>query len=43
MKAFRFPPELWAEVEQHIPRGERTALLVECLRREVNRRKRKDD
>lgn len=40
MKSFRFPPELWAQVEAYIPRGERSAIIQDCLERAVKRRKR---
>jgi hypothetical protein len=39
-KSFRFPPDLWADVEQFIPAGERSSIIQDCLRRTVARRRR---
>lgn len=38
-KSFSFPPELWAEIELHIPEGERSGLVQQCLGKEAKRRK----
>jgi hypothetical protein len=40
IRTFSCPPELWEEAEKHIPTRERSAVIQECLRREVKRRKR---
>jgi hypothetical protein len=40
LRSFKFPPDLWALVEENIPAGERTAIVQACLKREALRRKR---
>jgi hypothetical protein len=40
-KSFKFPPELWAEVEEHIPKGQRSRLVQECLQRAAARARKK--
>jgi hypothetical protein len=39
-RSFTCPPDLWAQVQAHIPERERSALIQGWLRREVARRKR---
>jgi hypothetical protein len=39
MMAFRIPPEVYAEARQWIPEGERTAVVVACLKRAIARKK----
>ncbi len=40
---FSLPPDLKADIEAHIPDGERSRVVQDCLRREVARRKRARD
>jgi uncharacterized protein (DUF433 family) len=39
-KTIRFPPDLWRELEEAVPQGERSAVVQEGLRRELMRRQR---
>jgi len=39
LKAFKFPPDLWAEFCAAVPKKERSATIREYMRREVRKRK----
>jgi hypothetical protein len=40
MMSFKLPPALWQDVQDCIPRGERSKLVQDCLGRAVARRRR---